>query len=149
MLTIQEAGNRRTAPSSLENVTKVLGQNLNGSFTVWIRRALIQSCPNGMLDDDPLRQRGDPDVGGRGPDAGLRNAARRVIEMKVTGASFDCQAQTAMGGTGQGGAGFASCRALRRGTCDRSPAGWRARSTDSAPMYSTRPVGSLCDTGRD
>jgi hypothetical protein len=150
VLTFQGAGTAPAGPAALENVTQVFGENLNGSFTVWIRRGLVQSPVDGTLTDDS-----DPSVAiltseGVAPRAGIRNAARRVIELKVVGVSFDCQAQTAMGGSGQGGGGFASCRGFSSG-CDASRQidALRARSSDSASGYSTRPVGSLCDTGKD
>jgi PilX N-terminal len=137
-------------PAFLQDVTQVMTYNLNGAFTVWIRRPLTYAGDN--IQDVTDNSVAIITAEGIAPALGMANAARRVVELRVQGASFDCESQAAMSGAGQGGAGFATCRHLNKG-CGAAGSiegafGAAARSTGTASKFATGSVGSLCDSGK-
>jgi hypothetical protein len=105
----------------LQNKTVLLGQNLNGAVTVWVRRG-ISIDNTGVLSDDPsdialvLTAEGSAPYQG----ADLANAfaqanrAVRTLEVSVMrllapGAGSACEAYRAQAGNGVSGSGFSAC----------------------------------------
>jgi len=104
-----------TAGAPFQNVTNILGQSLNGSVTIWVRRP-VEVQPNGDLrdyglDDDNLILVAE----GIAPQRTILgiNRAVRVIEVtlsRVSEVSEDCSMRDqAQSGGGKGGGGFAKC----------------------------------------
>ncbi len=136
----------------LENRTTALGQNLNGMFTVWIRRPIVADGA-GNLSDSPRNDIAIITSEGVAPltaailaGGSVRaqaNAARVVLETTVVGASFDCESYKAMAGAGAGGAGFFACTQLGN-TCG---GGALSQLADSGRSGNTGAAGSAFATG--
>jgi Tfp pilus assembly protein PilX len=111
-----------------ENVTTFLGQTLNGSFTLWVRRPYALSATDPpFLEDDTrndhlvLTSEGiAPYVGNLldptnpGAAFGRTNRAMRIMEVTLQRiAPGDCENRTSQAGSGPLGAGFDQCDPIR------------------------------------
>jgi Tfp pilus assembly protein PilX len=111
-----------------ENVTTFLGQTLNGSFTLWVRRPYVLSDTSPpFLEDDTRNDRLiltsegiapyvgnllDPTNPGAG--FGRANRAMRILEVSLQRiAPGDCENRTSQAGSGPLGAGFDQCDPIR------------------------------------
>ena len=102
------------SPFPYQNVTNILGQELNGSVSIWIRRPVIVQ-PNGELadyaaDDDNLVLVAE----GIAPQRTVLgvNRAVRVIEVMLSRVSAEtarCGTRSGQVGGGSEGAGFGGC----------------------------------------
>jgi type IV pilus assembly PilX-like protein len=102
-----------------ENLTTFLGQSLNGSFTLWVRRptTLSNTSPPYLEDDTRndlivLTSEGiAPFTGASGITAfGQANRAMKILEVRLQRiAPGDCENRTAQVGSGPLGSGFDQC----------------------------------------
>jgi PilX N-terminal len=102
-----------------QNVSSFMGQTLNGSFTLWVKRPVIVQGPN--YDDDGLPDRLILTVEGTAPYQGANanstfaraNRAVRLLEVTLTSAEpQECGGGSGQKGLGSSGAGFNPCVAL-------------------------------------
>jgi Tfp pilus assembly protein PilX len=102
-----------------ENVTTFLGQTLNGSFTLWIRRPYVLSATNPpYLTDETRNDRLILTAEGIAPYTGSNaastfgqaNRAMRILEVSLQRiAPGDCENRTSQAGSGPLGHGFDQC----------------------------------------
>jgi hypothetical protein len=107
-----------------ENVSTFLGQSLNGSFTIWIRRPYDLSAANPpYLIDAPgndklvLTAQGIAPFTGKSATTafGQANRAMRLLEVTLQRiAPGDCENRTSQTGSGPLGAGFDQCDPIRQ-----------------------------------
>jgi Tfp pilus assembly protein PilX len=116
-----------TANAPYQYVTTAIGQNLNGAFTLWIRRPL-NFRPDAQLDDYSadndnmvlVSEGVAPYTGGNISSAfGAANRAVQVIEVSlgrvVPLASGGCGSRSGQAGGGPLGAGFGGCEGITGG----------------------------------
>lgn len=110
-------------PSRWENVSSFMGQTINGSFTIWVRRE-VTAANTGFFLDDPAQNPTNLVVTAEGvaPYPGAANAftranrATRIIEQTYSLAIGDpCQRQGTQEGAGPTGENFDSCSPLTAG----------------------------------
>lgn len=145
-------------------VTSTLGQTLNGSFTLWVRRDVAVDPLTGQVRDDPNDNAVILTVEGVAPytDAqmsgtlGRRNAAVRTLEVVLLRAASNetCESYRAQAGGAVSGAGFWNCVLVGQGCGAASAAGAslgnavRGTTQDiSGNRVTTDDAGDLCDTG--
>ena len=102
-----------------ENVTTFLGQTLNGSFTLWIRRPYVLSATDPpFLEDETRNDRLILTAEGIAPYSGANaasafgqaNRAMRILEVSLQRiAPGDCENRTSQVGSGPLGHGFDQC----------------------------------------
>ncbi|MGH7533962.1 MAG: pilus assembly PilX family protein [Gemmatimonadales bacterium] len=106
-----------------QNVTTILGQTLNGSFTLWVRRPVVTDAA-GNIGDYPQPDQLILTAEGTAPYTGAlagfafarANKAVRVLEITLTSANpQECGGGTGQRGLGSGGAGFNPCVPLAGG----------------------------------
>jgi PilX N-terminal len=114
--------------TTYQYTNSLYGQNLNGAFTLWVRRPTM-TLPNGSISD--FNGTGDEDhlilvSEGVAPGsalsgtAGANNAAVQVIEVLLSQVVVpgvpECNTRGGQTGQGTGGAGFSGCSMLSGGT---------------------------------
>jgi Tfp pilus assembly protein PilX len=126
-----------------QDVTQWAGRNLNGAFTLWIKRDVVPSGAN-LVDELP-----DPPAGadtyailtseGVAPQAntvagGTLAQARavRVLQVKLSygAVTRGCQAAEGQTGTTAGGANFGACAPLDTGSLDQALGGGGGNRAD-------------------
>jgi PilX N-terminal len=111
-----------TGNGPYQNVSTILGQTLNGSFTLWVRRPVVVNATgiadNSANDQLILTAEGTaPYSGAISGSSGLAfartNKAVRLLETTITSAEpQECGGGGGQRGLGSGGAGFNPCVAL-------------------------------------
>jgi Tfp pilus assembly protein PilX len=106
-----------------ENVSTFLGQTLNGSFTLWVRRPFtLSDASPPFLEDDTRNDRLiltaegiAPYTGASGTTTfGQTHRAMRILEVSLQRiAPGDCENRTSQVGSGPLGAGFDQCDPIR------------------------------------
>src|SRR5262249_30436085 len=112
-----------TANGPYQNVSTILGQTLNGSFTIWVRRPVVVNAAgiadNSANDQLILTAEGSaPYSGAISGSTGLAfartNKAVRILETTITSAEpQECGGGEGQRGLGSGGAGFNACVPLK------------------------------------
>lgn len=106
-----------TFASPYQTVSSFLGQNLNGTFTVWVRRPLLVNADGTVQDntaDDKLVVTAEgtaPFVGATaGTTYAFQNRAVRVLETEIRKIDpNDCENLSGQAGSGPTGSGFDPC----------------------------------------
>jgi hypothetical protein len=130
-----------TSAAPYQYKSTVFGQQLNGAFTLWIRRA-INYRPDGQLDDFTtnndnliLVSEGVAPFIGQGitSSTGAANKAVQVIEVALSRAATvalgGCGTRSGQAGGGPLGAGFDPCSFVGGGTAITNALGGRATGT--------------------
>lgn len=108
-----------------------LGQQINGAYTIWVRRPLLARGNDGQYQDYALSDRliltaegvaPFTDATGSGSAAGRQNRAVRTMEIQVTSSLTESSCGTLGGQTGGGpeGSGFGGCARVTVDSIGRS-----------------------------
>jgi hypothetical protein len=110
-------------PSRWENVSSFMGQTVNGSFTIWVRREVTADSSGAFADDQQqapvnlvVTAEGVAPFGGPANAFSRANQARRIVEQTYNLVTGDpCMRQGTQEGAGPTGENFDSCSPLTAG----------------------------------
>jgi hypothetical protein len=114
-------------PTRWENISSFMGQNLNGAFTVWVRREVVpaSSPANGTFTDDlagaptalVITSEGVAPFSGASTAFTRASQATRVIELTLALVTVDkkCRQPVGQEGSGPSGENFDTCSKLTGG----------------------------------
>jgi len=139
----------------LQYTTDLFGQQLNGAFTVWIRRATLNNAGTGQIGDDPsnstlvLTSEGIAPFVSALTTFAQTNMAVMVREVTLLRGFESCENYASQAGAGITGAGFFACNQLRGGGGIEDAMGNAARGFAGAPSggFGSGAAGSLADLG--